>query len=89
MKKAIKFLSYRFGLLCSFMLAATYSFAADDANRSVYDVTTTPRHHIEMYSGFFPYLIFGVVIVFLGYVSYRYWKDNQPEDDMHHTPHHQ
>lgn len=88
MKNSIKNFRNKFTLLFFALLSGIASFAQDDQSGSIYDVKQS-RHHLEMYSGFFPYVVFGVVIVFLGYVSYRYWRDNRTDDDIYHTPHHQ
>jgi hypothetical protein len=88
MKKTMACFRNRFLLLALALLPAIYSFAQDDQSGSIYDVKQS-RHHLEMYSGFFPYVVFGVVVALLGYVSYRYWHDNQTDDHTGHEPHHQ
>ena len=86
MKKVLMSIRNRFALLFLTMLAAITTFAQDDG--SIYDVKA-PKHVFNVYSKGFPILLFGVVILFLGYISYRYWKDNRADDDISHTPHHQ
>jgi hypothetical protein len=88
MKKTWNVIRSKFALLTLLMLA-TFSSFAQDGSGSVYDVKQFSKHHVELYSGFLPYVVFGVVLVILGYVSYRYWRDNQEDDGASHEPHHQ
>lgn len=78
MKQVLKSISSRFALLCLAMFSAISTFAQEEASGSIYDVKES-KHVFNAYSKSFPYLAFGVVILFLGYAGYRYWKDNQPD----------
>ncbi len=44
---------------------------------------------LSMYTSPFRYVPFGILIVAMIYVGYRYWHDNKADDDISHTPHHQ
>ena len=92
MKKVLTCIINKFVFLSLAMIYAVGSFAQDDQFRSVYDVPQS-KNHVELYSGYFPVMVFGVVIVFLGYLGYRYWRDNmydeRPDDNIGHEPHHQ
>ena len=85
MKKATKIISVRLTVLF-LALFSTITALAQDAG-SIYDYRTTGRPQgFNEFTGPFPYVVFGVVITLLGYMGYRYWKDEMSDD---HMPHHQ
>ncbi len=75
MKKVQEFFSNKFALLCLAVFSAFTTLAQEEGSGSIYDVRES-RHVFNANSKAFPILMFGVVIIFLGYVGYRYWKDN-------------
>jgi hypothetical protein len=85
MKKVLKSIRNRSILLVLAILSTIHSFAQSASDGEV----RMPKHFVGLYSGFLPYVVFGVVILFLGYIGYRYWRDNLPDDDISHMPHHQ
>ncbi len=91
MKKILNSIRNKFAFFCVAMLSAVYSFAQDAADQSgsIYDVKPA-KHVFNVYSMSFEYILFGVVVIFLGYVGYRYMHDHaDEEDDVSHEPHHQ
>jgi hypothetical protein len=79
MKKSIRKIINAAILFWAAMLGSIYSFAqvASDEPTSIYDDKSGGKS--VMYNGILPYVIFGAVIVLLGYLGYRYWHDNAQE----------
>jgi hypothetical protein len=93
MRNVIKSIRYIFTLLFLYLLAGisyTYSQEAvtDTLPESAYKIDV-PKHVVNIYSNFVPYVLFGIVIALILYVSFRYWNDNRPHPHNHyHTPQH-
>lgn len=91
MKNAIKSIRCIFTLICICLFAGNYTFAQETANdtlpESAYQMNV-PKHVVNVYSDFVPYVLFGIIIALILYVSYRYWHDNR-NSRINHTPHHQ
>lgn len=75
MKRKIKVLVNSFLFVLLAMLSSVYSFAESD---DIYDHTSS-GHAANIYNGLVPYIVFGAVVLFLGYIGYRYWHDNAKE----------
>ena len=80
----------KIGLLLTFVLTGGYTFAqqADTLSESAYQYTPS-KQGISLYTGILPVIVFGVLVLLMAYVGYRYWHDHVPDDDTKHTPHHQ
>jgi hypothetical protein len=91
MKNAKKKIRFIFMLLCAYVLPGIYSYTygqeavTDTLPESAYQIDV-PKHVVNVYSSFVPYVLFGIVIALILYVSFRYWNDNRPHDHL--TPHH-
>lgn len=86
MKKLQSSVRNTFMLVC-LTIFSTLSAIAQDGSGSIYDVEDK-KVVFNVYSKSFPIIVFGVVAIILGYLGYRYWKDNMADDSTH-TPHHQ
>ena len=82
MKNGIKSISIRVTTLFMALFATITAFAQDAV-----DNTRVSLWKFSVYGGYFPILIFGIVIVFLFIMGYTYWKNEMTDD--HHMPHHQ
>ena len=82
----MKSMRYMFSFLVADLLFLNFASAqeavTDTLPESAYHIEI-PKHVVNIYSDFVPYILFGIVIALMLYVSYRYWHDNL------HTPHHQ
>ena len=88
MKKIINRIRYKFTFLCFCLVAGIYAYAQDNADTlssSDYHAPT-PKHLDPLYNGPLRYIIFGVVIALILFVSYRYWSDNRVVKDISHNP---
>lgn len=92
MKRIIIDLRYKLGLFLLTILTGGYAIAGttttDTLSESDYNYTPS-TNTVTMYNSPIPFIVLGVVILGMIYVGYRYWRDNVPDDDTKHTPHHQ
>lgn len=93
MKKIIKASIYTFTSLCIIMLSSMYAIAQDAVQdtlpESAYNMQV-PKRVVNVYSDFVPYVLFGIVLAGMAYLSYRLWADNRPAHDdftNHHLEH--
>ena len=77
MKKAIMKFRGTFLLLMLGLLTGVQAIAKGKDVYDPYTGTSEPKNANILYNGAVPYIVFGVVILFLGYVGYRYWHDNR------------
>lgn len=76
MENKLKSIFIKFPFLILGMMISIYAFAQTDTlPDSAYNIKN-PKHVFSLYNGAFPFIVFGVVIVLILYVSYRYWHDN-------------
>lgn len=82
MKNEMKSIGIRITTLFLALFATITAFAQETV-----DNTKVSMWKFSVYGGYFPMLVFGIVIVFLVYLGYNYWKNEMTDD--HHMPHHQ
>ncbi len=89
MKKLIVIAGGRVAMWCIASFSS-FSLLAQDVALEPAEVQNDVRHRfgVYVYSGYFPYVIFGIVIAMMLWVGYRYWRDNA-DDDYGQEPHHQ
>ncbi|MFI5196294.1 MAG: hypothetical protein ACHQD8_04330, partial [Chitinophagales bacterium] len=79
---------YKFTFLCFCVLAGIYAYAGDNTDTlssSDYQYQM-PKHLDPLYNGPLRYIIFGVVVALILYVSYRYFEANRVGKDIFHEP---
>ena len=86
MKNIINKLRYKFSFLLFLILSGIYAYAQDntDTLTSADYHVQVPKHMDPIYNGPLRYIIFGVVLVLILYVSYRYYSDNKAGKDILH-----
>ncbi len=82
MKNEMKSIGIRITTLFLALFTTITAFAQETV-----DNTRVSMWKFSVYGGYFPMLVFGIVIVFLVYLGYNYWKNEMADD--HHMPHHQ
>ncbi len=90
-KKSIQFIStlifvYLFTGLSSYIYGQ--EAVTDTLPESAYKIDL-PKHVVNVYSNFVPYVLFGIVGALILYVSFRYWNDNRPHKHLPHSPQHE
>lgn len=81
MKQMIKAMLFVVAPLC-LLFAGTAARAQqalkDTLTEADYNLQV-PRHIVNIYSNFVPYVLFSIIAIGMLYVTYRYWADNRPE----------
>jgi hypothetical protein len=92
MKKIMNSICNKFSFLFLCLLAGVSAYAQDSAQNSI-DTLSSSSYHIEMpkhldpfYNGPLRFIIMGVAIALILYVSYRYWDANRMGKDIWHDP---
>jgi len=93
MKKIWKTFVYTF-IGMPFIIFASLCANAQDALKdtlpeSAYNLQI-PKHVVNIYSNFVPYVLFSIILLAMSYIGYRYWADNRPDHDgySHHRLEH-
>lgn len=86
MKKVLINIRYKFSFLFFCLLAGIYAYAQDntDTLSSADYHVQAPDHLDPFYNGPLRYIIFGVVLALILFVTYRYWSDNRAGKDIWH-----
>ncbi len=72
-------------IIFSSVLAHAQETLKDTLPESAYNLYV-PKHVVNIYSNFVPYVLFGIISAGMLFVTYRYWADNRPthHDLTHH-----
>ena len=87
MKNTFQYVCYRISVLLLLTIAAGNALAQDTLTTTTdtlpdaaYEVRM-PKNTITMYNIHLPVIILIAVIGIIGYISYRYWKQNQASNN--------
>ncbi len=85
MKRIMIDLRHKMALLLLMMITGGVA-AAQNTGDNLSDYAQPPKTFWSMYDSPLPYIIYGVIMLGMAYVLYRFWHDNRHHDDV---PHHQ
>jgi hypothetical protein len=88
MKKIIRNIRYKLLFLGLCLFTGVYAFAqenTDTLTSADYHVTM-PKHLDPFYNGPLRFILMGVVIALILYISYRYYEANRIGKDIFHDP---